>query len=119
MLRQLIQEYRFSGFKLFRDIADTLDYHFESIINSFIVIERMCADGTHRSRLSNGPMEALNRIVKDMKRNGRGFRNFEHLRNRFLFANRANAQMLSVPLPPERYQVKTGTIRGPYKKKNP
>lgn len=37
----------------------------------------------------------------------------------FLFANRANAQMLSVPLPPERYQVKTGTIRGSYKKKNP
>ncbi|MBO5514407.1 MAG: transposase [Mogibacterium sp.] len=119
MLRQLIQEYRFSGFKLFRDIADTLDYHFESIINSFIVIERMCADGTHMSRLSNGPMESLNRIVKDMKRNGRGFRNFEHLRNRFLFANRANAQMLSIPLPPERYQVKTGIARGPYKKKNP
>ena len=103
---------------MFRDIADTLDYHFESIINSFIVIERMCADGTHKSRLSNGPVESLNRFVKDMKRNGRGFRNFEHLRNRFLFANRANAQMLSVPLPPERYQVKTGITRGPYKKKN-
>ena len=117
-LRQLIQDYRSSGFKLFRDIADTLDYHFESIINSFIVIERMCADGTHKSRLSNGPVESLNRIVKDMKRNGRGFRNFEHLRNRFLFANRANAQMLSVPLPPERYQVHTGLKRGAYKKKN-
>jgi hypothetical protein len=78
----------------------------------------MCADGTHESRLSNGPIESLNRIVKDMKRNGRGFRNFEHLRNRFLFANRANAQMLSVPLPPERYQVHTGFKRGPYKKKN-
>ena len=117
-LRQLIQDYRFSGFKLFRDIADTLDYHFESIINSFIVIERMCSDGTHISRLSNGPIESLNRIVKDMKRNGRGFRNFEHMRNRFLFANRVNAQMLSVPLPPERYQVKTGIKRGPYEKKN-
>ena len=66
----------------------------------------------------NGPIESLNRIVKDMKRNGRGFRNFEHLRNRFLFANRANAQMLSVPLPPERYLVKTGIKRGPYEKKN-
>lgn len=118
MLRQLIHDYRYSGYKLFRNIADTLDYHFESIINSFIIIERMCADGTHKSRLSNGPMESLNRIVKDMKRNGRGFRNFEHLRNRFLFAERKNAQMLSVPLPPERYQVKTGRIRGPYKKKN-
>ena len=117
-LRQIIQDYRFSGYKMFRDIADTLDYHFESIINSFIVIERICADGTHKSRLSNGPIELLNRIVKDLKQNGRGFRNFEHLRNRFLFANRANAQMLSVPLPPERYKVKTGISRGPYKKKN-
>ena len=117
-LHQLIHDYRFSGYTMFRKIADVLDSHFDSIINSFIIVERMCADGTHRSRLSNGPIESLNRIVKDMKRNGRGFRNFEHLRNRFLFANRANAQMLSVPLPPERYQVKTGISRGPYRKKS-
>ena len=115
-LRQLIQEYRFSGFRLFRDIADTLDYHFESIINSFIVIERLCPEGTYLSRLSNGPMESLNRITKDMRRNARGFRNFEHLRNRFLFAERKNAQMLSTPLQPERYRVTTGVKRGPYKK---
>ena len=115
-LRQLIQEYRNSGFPMFRDIADTLDYHFESIINSFIVMERFCADGTHLSRLSNGPMESLNRIAKDLKRNARGFRNFEHLRNRFLFAERKNAQMLAAPLPPESYMVKTGRKRGPYKK---
>jgi hypothetical protein len=44
---------------LFRNIADTLDYHFESIINSFIVMKRYCADGTHLSRLSNGPMPSL------------------------------------------------------------
>ena len=42
-LRQLIHDYRFSGYSLFRKIADVLDYHYESIINSFIVIERMCA----------------------------------------------------------------------------
>ena len=115
-LHQLIQEYRNSGYTTFKSIADTLDYHFESIINSFIIIERLCADGTHISRLSNGPMESLNRIAKDLKRNGRGFRNFEHLRNRFLFAERENAQMLSTPLPPEKYQVKTGIKRGPYNK---
>ena len=116
-LRILIQEYRNSGYKIFRSFADTLDYHFESIINSFIVIERYCADGTHISRLSNGPMEAINRIAKDLKRNARGFRNFEHLRNRFLFSQRENAQMLAVPLSPEKYEVKTGIKRGPYKKK--
>ena len=65
----IIQDYRSFGVKLFRDIADTLDYYFESIINSFIVSERLCADGTHKSRLSNGPVESLNRIIKDMKRN--------------------------------------------------
>ena len=81
-------------------------------------MERLCADGTHLSRLSNGPIESLNRIAKDLKRNGRGFRNFEHLRNRFLFAERENAQMLSVPLPKEKYAVNTGIKRGPYRKKN-
>ena len=40
------------------------------------------------SRLSNGPIESLNRKVKDLKRSGRGFRNFEHFRNRFLYATR-------------------------------
>lgn len=36
----------------------------------------------------NGPIESINRKVKDLKRLGRGFRNFEHFRNRFLFATR-------------------------------
>ena len=116
-LHQLIKEYRYSGYPMFKDIADTLDYHYESIINSFIIFERYCSDGIHQSRLSNGPMESLNRIAKDLKRNGRGFRNFEHLRNRFLFAERKNAQMLAVPLSPEQYKVNTGIKRGPYKKK--
>ena len=99
-LRQLIQEYRSSGFPLFMSIADTLNHHSESIINSFIVMERYYADGTHLSRLSDSPMESLNRIAKDLKRNGRGFRNFEHLRNWFQFAERKNPQMLASPLPP-------------------
>lgn len=116
-LHKLIQEYRSSGYKMFREIADTLTYHVESIINSFIIMERLCADGTHLSRLSNGPMESLNRIAKDLKRNARGFRNFEHLRNRFLFSERKNAQMLATPLSPEKYQVITGIKRGKYKKK--
>ena len=42
------------------------------------------------SRLSNGPIESLNRKIKDLKRLGRGYRNFEHFRNRFLYATRNN-----------------------------
>lgn len=45
-------------------------------------------DGIYDSRLSNGPIESLNRKAKDLKRSGRGYRNFAHLRNRFLFSTR-------------------------------
>ena len=34
-----------------------------------------------------------------MKRNGRGYQNFSHLRNRFLFSQRENAAILGVPKP--------------------
>lgn len=44
----------------------------------------------YETRLSNSPIESLNRKAKDLKRLGRGYRNFSHLRNRFLFATRLN-----------------------------
>ena len=42
------------------------------------------------SHRTNGPIESLNRKVKDLKRLGRGFGNFEHFRNRFLYTTREN-----------------------------
>ena len=54
------------------------------------MVERLGPDGIYISRLSNGPIESLNRKEKDLKWLGRGFRNFEHMRNRFLFATRKN-----------------------------
>ena len=54
------------------------------------MVERLGPDGIYNSRLSNGPIESLNHKEKDLKRLGRGFRNFEHMRNRFLFATRKN-----------------------------
>ena len=68
-------------------------------------------------RLSNGVMESLNRIPKDMKRNARGYRNFEHIRNRFLFATRKNAQILGYPRSWKEVRQPTDLKRGPYKKK--
>jgi len=62
----------------------------EPIINSFVMVEKQGPGKIYNSRLSNGPIEALNRKVKDLKRLGRGFRYFEHFRNRFLFATRNN-----------------------------
>ena len=42
------------------------------------------------ARLSNGPIESLNSKVKNLKRLGHVFRNFEHFRNRFLYATRSS-----------------------------
>lgn len=115
-LKELITLYRKSGFKEFETIASTLKKHFESIICSFIMIQRFCKGNEYLARLSNGPMEALNRIVKDQKRYAHGFRNFDHLRNRFLFSQRRNAQILATPK--DRSEViPHGTPRGPYRKK--
>ena len=52
------------------------------------MVEKIGNGKIYDARLSNGPIESINRKVKDLKRLGRGFRNFEHFRNRFLFATR-------------------------------
>ena len=53
------------------------------------MVEKIGNEKIYDTRLSNGPIESLNRKIKDLKRLGRGFRNFEHFRNRFLYATRA------------------------------
>lgn len=93
-LPRVIDKYRTSQYKIFNDMAALLEANFDSIINSFIILQKYNGD---KVRLSNGPIEGLNRITKDMKRNARGFRNFEFIRNRFLFSQRKNAQVLGAP----------------------
>ena len=89
-LEDLIDIYFHCGDSIFVDFASLLSRYREPIINSFVMVERYGAGGIYDSRLSNGPIESLNRKVKDLKRLGRGFRNFEHFRNRFLYATRNN-----------------------------
>lgn len=88
-LSELISEYKKSGHEMFREFASLLEKYETPIINSFIMVEKIGNGKIYDSRLSNGPIESINRKVKDLKRLGRGFRNFEHFRNRFLFATRS------------------------------
>ncbi len=44
-LKELIRLYYDCPYPLFHEVADTLSYHFDSICNSFIMIQRMNADG--------------------------------------------------------------------------
>lgn len=115
-LKSIIDEYDDCPYDMFHKIAASLRYHFDAIANSFIMVERHCKGDTYIRRLSNGPAEALNRIVKDMKRNGRGYKNFEHLRNRFLYSQRANASILGTPKPLDDILNETGHKRGHYTK---
>lgn len=84
----IIGTYDACGQPIFEKLAKLLTKYREPIINSFVMVEKMGKSGNYKSRLSNGPIESMNRKVKDLKRNGRGFRNFEHFRNRFLYAVR-------------------------------
>lgn len=88
-IKVLIQEFRESHYEIFRDFASLLEKYEDPIINSFIMVEKIGNGKIYDARLSNGPIESINRKVKDLKRLGRGFRNFEHFRNRFLYATRS------------------------------
>lgn len=87
-LKELIDHYFHCGDSIFIDFAGLLCRYKDPIINSFVMVEKHGSGGIYDSRLSNGPIESLNRKIKDLKRLGRGFRNFEHFRNRFLYATR-------------------------------
>ena len=76
--------------KILRNFAKLLIKYEEEILNSFVMANKIGKDGTYMSRLSNGHIESINRKAKDLKRLGRGYRNFEHYRNRFLYAARSN-----------------------------
>ena len=88
-LHELIQEYEGSHHEMFRTFAGLLKKYADPIINSFIMVEKVGKGNIYNARLSNGPIESINRKVKDLKRLGRGFSNFDHFRNRFLYATRS------------------------------
>lgn len=89
-LELLIDMYQNCEYNIFNDFASLLRKYKTPIINSFIMVEKYGSGKIYSSRPSNGPIESLNRKVKDLKRLGRGYRNFEHFRNRFLYATRNN-----------------------------
>ena len=90
----LIDLYAHCEQDIFIRFSKLLKRHRNPIINSFILIERLDKDDhSIVSRLSNGPIESMNRKAKDLKRLGRGYRNFDHLRNRFLYATRMDPEL--------------------------
>lgn len=65
-LDELIPIYQTSEYEIFRNFGDLLEKYQDYIINSFIMVEKHGYGKVYESRLSNGPIEALNRKVKDV-----------------------------------------------------
>ena len=103
-LDNLIDFYSNCDYEMFRNFSKLLRKHRDAIINSFVMVEKIGKGNLqYETRLSNGPIESLNRKAKDLKRQGRGYRNFSHLRNRFLFATRSNPPLNGRESDPEPY----------------
>ena len=93
----------------------------EPIVNSFIKVKvyRKSArnEQEYYARLSNGPMESFNRKPKDLKRESRGFSDFNYTRNRILWATRDNPSVRGIPKPKDEIKKNKGKKRGSYNKK--
>ena len=83
-LECLILEFKNTDYDGFKSISKTLKSNFEYIINSFTRI--------NGKRISNGPIESTNAIIKMIVKTSGGYRNFDHLRIRALYVlnNRRN-----------------------------
>lgn len=122
-LDELIRDYKSSSYQMFKDFAAILEKRKTEILASFtsldIIPDEDSVEERYR-RMSNGPMEGFNRKPKDMKRLGRGYTNFDFIRNRILWSVRKDGHILGSPLPvkPFKDKYKTGKKRGKYNKKN-
>jgi len=56
----------------------------------------------HKAKISNGPTEAANNLIKRIKRVGFGFRNFNNYRTRvLLYAGKPDWDLLDAIVPPQ------------------
>ena len=86
-LENLIKEFLSSNIKAFIDVARTIAYWKEYIINSFITIEQTSSDGTIiKRKLSNCPTEGINSKLEIININGYGFSNFNRYKNKCIYS---------------------------------
>lgn len=117
---RLIKKYSTSNIKEFELFSKFLTNHQDEIFASFTMVKTLRKsqkfEQEFQSRVSNGPMESFNRKPKDLKRNSRGFSNFDYTRNRILWSTRNNPTIRGIPKTNEQIHSYAGTKRGSYKK---
>lgn len=77
-LNEIINNFRISGIKEFEGLVSTLSNWKNEIINSFSSYKEI--------RVSNGPMEGRNSLIKKLLRLANGYSNFDRFRNRIIYS---------------------------------
>lgn len=91
-LQSIISYAALSEVPEFMEFSRTLLHWQDSIINSIYVIK----DGS----ISNGIMENRNKIIKDLKYNANGYKNFDRFRNRIIYCLNSEVVYMGVPYRP-------------------
>jgi len=76
-LNEIINDYKVSGIKEFEEVANTLNNWKAEIANSFIKFRGL--------RVSNGPIEGRNSLIKKILKIANGYTNFKRFRNRVMY----------------------------------
>lgn len=104
-INDLIQKFLTSSIEEMNAFGRTLVKWKEEIINSFIIIKYEYKinrdDGTvavHNRRINNALIENRNKVIKCIKHNANGYRNWFRFRNRVLYVLRPGATFSLVPL---------------------
>lgn len=79
-LSRLIIEFRDSGIEEMIAFSNTLARWKQEIINSFIIV-----DQENNKKMNNGIIENRNKVIKQLKHNSNGYKNWERFRNRTLY----------------------------------
>lgn len=91
-LQNIISYATLSEVPEFMDFSRTLLHWQDSILNSIYVIKN--------GSISNGIMENRNKIIKDLKYNANGYKNFERFRNRIIYCLNSEIVYMGVPYEP-------------------
>ena len=93
---ELIDIYRHSDIKIFRDFSNMLVRYRESIVKSFIYISSSSDPSVIRC-LYNGPLESFNNVPSALRTSSHGIDNFRCTRNRILWHLRDDTSILDNP----------------------
>ena len=76
-LNEIINDFKLSDIKEFMEVANTLNNWKAEIVNSFIKFKGQ--------RVSNGPIEGRNSLIKKILKIANGYSNFKRFRNRIMY----------------------------------